>query len=76
LLFFGIPARRQRWRTMIGMFALLVALSSGVLACGGSGKSTCGTEYTPGTTTGAYTITVTGTSGSTTATGTVALTVQ
>jgi hypothetical protein len=54
------------------MLALLVALAGGVLACGGSGG---GTIY-PGTMPGNYTITVTGTSGTATATGTISLTVQ
>jgi hypothetical protein len=68
LLMFGVPARRRSWRSMLGLLALLVALTSGVLACGGGGGggSTCTPgPVTPGTTTGAYTFTVTGTSGST-----------
>ena len=78
VFFFGIPARRCRWQTLLGSVVLLVALAGGVLACGGGGGSTGGGGGTgnPGTTAGSYTITVTGTSGSTTATGTVALTVQ
>jgi hypothetical protein len=55
------------------MLALLIALTGGVLACGGGGSG--GTIY-PGTTAGNYTITVTGTSGTKTATGTISLTVQ
>jgi hypothetical protein len=74
LMLFGMPARRRRWRTALAMLALLVTLMGGWLACGGSG-STCNGN-TPGTTPGTYTITVTGTSGSTTATGPVTLTVQ
>ena len=72
ILLFGITARRGRWRSMVGMSALLIILAGGVLACGGgiSGSSN------PGTTAGAYTITVTGTSGATTATNTVTLNVQ
>jgi sugar lactone lactonase YvrE len=78
LLLFGIPARRRSWRTMLGMLALLAALSGGVLACGGGGGGGGGNNCTPnsGTTAGTYTITVTGTSSATTATGTVTLTVQ
>jgi hypothetical protein len=78
ILLFGIPARRRSWRTMVGMLALLVALSGGVLACGGGGSGGGGGGGTsnPGTTAGAYTVTVTGTSGTTTATGTVTLNVQ
>jgi hypothetical protein len=74
LMLFGMPARRRRWRIALAMLALLVTLMGGWLACGGSGSTCNGT--TPGTTPGTYTITVTGTSGSTTATGPVTLTVQ
>jgi hypothetical protein len=78
ILLFGIPARRRSWRTMLGMLVFFVALSGGVLACGGGGSGSGGGGGTgnPGTTAGTYTVTVTGTSGTTTATGTVALTVQ
>jgi hypothetical protein len=74
LLLLGIPAKRRRWQTMLGMLALFVALISGLLACGGA--SSGGGTSNPGTTAGTYTITVTGTSGATTAAGTVTLTVQ
>jgi len=75
---FGIPTRRRSWRTMLGMLALLIAFGGGVLACGGGGGGGggCTTPNNPGTTAGAYTITVTGTSGTLTETGTVTLTVQ
>jgi hypothetical protein len=79
LLLLGIPARRRNWRTMLGMIALLVALAGGMLACGGGGSGGGGGGGgggISGTTAGTYTITVTGTSGSTTANGAVTLTVQ
>jgi hypothetical protein len=77
LLLFGIPARRRSWRTMLGMLALLVALSGGILACGGGGNSGGGGGGgNTGTTPGTYTITVTGTSGTLTATKAITLTVQ
>jgi len=78
ILLFGIPARRRSWRTMLGMLVFLVALSGGVLACGGGGGGSTGGGGTsnPGTTAGTYTVTVTGTSGATTATGMVTLNVQ
>jgi len=77
ILLFGIPAKRRSWRTTLGMLLLLVALAgSGVLACGGTTTSITETQATPGTTAGAYTITVIGTSGTTTEAGTVSLTVQ
>jgi hypothetical protein len=74
LLLFGIPARRRRWQTMLGILVLLVALAGGAVACGGSSGG--GGSGNSGTTAGSYTITVTGTLGSTSATGTVTLTVQ
>ncbi len=72
----GIPGRR-RWRTMMGMLGLLVAILGGVAACGGGGGGkACPNVISAGTTAGVYVITVTGTSGSTTETGTVQLTVE
>jgi hypothetical protein len=50
--FLGIPARRRRWLSMLGILALVVALA---------GLSACGGKSTPsGTTAGSYTFTVTG----------------
>jgi hypothetical protein len=68
-----IPSRRRSWRMRLGLLVLLVILAGGLFACGGS--SGTGTSN-PGTTPGAYTVTVTGTSGTTTANGTVTLNVQ
>jgi hypothetical protein len=70
LLFFAVPARRRRRRSMLGMFLLLVLFAEGLVGCihKSSGNS--------GTTTGNYTITVTGSSGSITQTTTVNLTVN
>jgi sugar lactone lactonase YvrE len=78
LLLFGIPARHRSWRTILGMLVFLVFLTGGVLSCGGGSGGIGGGGGTSisGTTSGAYTLTVTGTSGSTTSTGTVTLTVQ
>jgi len=70
----GIPARRRSWRTRLGMLVVLVTLIGSLLACGGSGSG--GVGGNSGTTPGTYTVTVTGTSGSTTAMGTITLTVQ
>jgi hypothetical protein len=75
VLLFGIQARRRRWRSMLGMLALLATLASGMLACGGNASSVVSTSY-PGTTAGTYTVTVTGVSGSITATNTITLIVQ
>ena len=70
LLFFAVPVRRRRRRSMLGMFLLLVLFAEGLVGCihKNSGNS--------GTTTGNYTITVTGSSGSITQTTTVNLTVN
>jgi len=79
ILLFGFPVRRRNWRNLLAMPALLVALAGGILACGAGGNSpenSGGGSTNPGTTPGSYTITVTGTAGTTTAGGTVTLTVQ
>jgi hypothetical protein len=61
---------------MLGLIVLL-ALLGGMLACGGKASSGGGGGISiPGTTAGTYTVTITGTSGATTATGVVTLTVQ
>ncbi len=70
ILLFGVSRRRRRWRTLIGMLALLVVMVGSVLSCGGGAKSSVGT------TAGSYTITVTGTSGALTTNDTVNLTVK
>jgi hypothetical protein len=59
LLFFGVPARRRSWRSMLGILVLMAALGS-LAACGG-GSSGGSTTSNPGTTAGTYTFTVTGT---------------
>ena len=75
VLLLGLARRRRKWLTLVGVLTLL-ALTSGLVACGSGGGTTGGGTHDPGTTPGTYTITVTGTSGATTATGTVTLTVQ
>jgi hypothetical protein len=76
LLLFGIPSCRRSWRAMLGMLALLTAFTFGAVACGGGTIPICNVVGPPPTTAGTYTITVTGTSGALTETGTVTLTVQ
>jgi Bacterial Ig-like domain (group 3)/Chitobiase/beta-hexosaminidase C-terminal domain/Beta-propeller repeat len=78
IFLFAFPTRLRRWRSMLAMMVLLAALVTGVLSCGGAGGGGGGGGGggTPGTTAGAYTITLTGASGTTTATGTINLTVQ
>jgi len=73
VMLFGIPARRRSWLAMLGIL-LLVAFGSVVLACGHSSTTVCNALSISGTTAGTYTVTVTGTSGATTATDAVTLT--
>jgi hypothetical protein len=74
LVFFGIPARRRSWRTMLSILVAMIALGA-LASCGGVGSSGGG-DGNAGTSPGTYTVTVTGTSGATIASGTVTLTVQ
>jgi len=74
LLLFGLPNRRQRWHSLVGMLMLLLSLGSGMVACGNRGSG--GAIGNPGTAVGSYTITVTGTSRAILETGTINLTVQ
>jgi subtilase family serine protease len=82
LLLIGIPARRRSWRSILAMLMFLIALTAGVAACGGGGSGSSssggggGGGGIVGTSAGVYTITVTGTSGSTIETGTFTLIVQ
>jgi hypothetical protein len=73
-VFFGIPARRRSWRTMLSILVAMIALGA-LASCGGVGSSGGG-DGNAGTSPGTYTVTVTGTSGATIASGTVTLTVQ
>jgi Chitobiase/beta-hexosaminidase C-terminal domain len=76
LAFFLVP-RRRNWLAMLGLFALFVSVSA--IGCGGGsgGGGGGGGGGNSGTTAGTYTITVTGTYGTISATvGTVTLMVQ
>jgi trimeric autotransporter adhesin len=75
VLLFVKPRKRKNRFALIGL--LLLFVSAGLIACGGGTGAGGGGGGSTGTTPGAYTITVTGTSGSVSATvGVVALTVQ
>jgi N-acetylneuraminic acid mutarotase len=76
ILLVGIPSRRRRWQSMLGLLVLLISITGTVTACGGGNAGGGGGGGNQGTTPGAYTITVTGTSGALSASGTVSLTVQ
>jgi len=72
ILMFTIPARRKGWRAILSLIAFAIAIS-GVIGCGGGSSSNNGGG---GTTAGAYVFTVTGTSGSTSSTGTIQVTIN
>jgi len=79
ILLFCVPRRQRNWLAMLAL--LVLSVSIGAVGCGGSGGGGSGGGGggggNSGTTAGAYTITVTGTSGPISATvGTIALTVQ
>lgn len=74
---FGSSAKRRRRQPLVAMLALLVILASGALACGSGGIGNGGgRQSSPGTTSGSYTITVTGVSGSVRQRTIIALTVR
>jgi hypothetical protein len=78
LLIFLRPARRRGWRAAVGIFVLLAALAGGVCACGGGGGSSAVTNPPPllPLQPGTYFVTVTGTSGSMTASCTIVVLVK
>jgi trimeric autotransporter adhesin len=75
LMLWGIPRRWRGWRLIFGVL-FVSAIIGGFLGCSSGNSNGGGTTSNPGTTPGSYTVTVTGTSGSLTATSTVALTIQ
>jgi hypothetical protein len=77
LFLMWVPARRRRWVSMLRLLVLLVAIASTASACGGgSSGGVGGGTGASGTTAGSYTVTITGTSGTTIETGTLTFTVQ
>jgi len=73
-IFLSAAKSRRCWCFRVGLLFLFLGLTIGLTACGGgTGGTSC---VSPGTTPGNYVITVTGTSGSTVANGSVSLTVQ
>lgn len=75
VLLFAKPWR-GRWPARLSMLLVLVGLASCLAACGGGGGGASCIPVSSGTTPGNYVITVTGTSGSVTAIGSVNLAVQ
>jgi hypothetical protein len=76
-LFFGLPLRRPRAQTLPSLL-LLGAFATIVMGCGGAQKAAnpVTTPANPGTTVGCYMVTVTGSSGTLTASTIVAVTVN
>jgi hypothetical protein len=80
-LFFGLPLRRRRTKTLLSLL-LLGAFATIVIGCGKAANpvttpvNPVATPANPGTTVGSYMVTVTGSSGALTASTTVAVTVN
>ncbi|WP_263351972.1 Ig-like domain repeat protein [Acidicapsa acidisoli] len=75
VFFFGIPARRRSWLSMLGLLAFFVSIAA--IGCGGGGSGGGGGGGgNSGTTPGTYTVTVTGTAGSVAPMTSVTLTVN
>ena len=73
LLLLGLPCRRRAWRSLLGLLLLAFVLAGGLSACSASAAH----SGVAGTSSGTYTITLTGTSSSYSGiTGTITLTVQ
>jgi hypothetical protein len=75
LLWFGFPLRRRRTVTQFGLL-LIATLIGTAMGCGGGAAAPSATPANPGTTPGAYTVTVTGSSGAITATTAVTVTLN
>lgn len=78
LLLCGIPARRRRWQSLLGIVVLLIAMAGGAFACGGGGGGGGGggSGGGGGTSPGTYAITVNAISGATSSSTTISLNVQ
>jgi trimeric autotransporter adhesin len=76
-LFFGLPLRRRRTKTLLSLL-LVGAFAAIVMGCGGAQKAAnpVTAPANPGTTVGSYMVTVTGSSGALTASTTVAVSVN
>jgi N-acetylneuraminic acid mutarotase len=75
VLCLAVPKRRHNWLVMLAVLVLLGAVD--IVGCGSNGGGRTGGGGNPGTTAGAYTITVTGNSGTISNTvATIALTVN
>jgi subtilase family serine protease len=59
LAFFGIPARRRSWRSMLSILVAMVAIGTLASCGGGTTNNGGGGQNDPGTTAGTYTYTIT-----------------
>ncbi len=75
IVFLGVPARRRRSLRWMGMMLLAVGMIFAVASCGGSGSQQVQHNVT-GTPAGIFNVTVSATSGTTTHTSVITLTVQ
>ncbi len=74
ILFFGIPARRRSWRSILGLLIVLSAMAG--IGCGGGVHIPPNNPSVPGTSPGVYTFSVTATDTTTaTSTGSTTFTV-
>jgi trimeric autotransporter adhesin len=80
LFVLGIPRRRRNWLSMLSVVAIFAGVAIVLAGCSGSsnsgGNGGGGTTGNPGTTPGAYTVTVSGSSGALATTTTITVTVQ
>ena len=82
ILLFVMPTCLRRSRTTLGVIVLFALMAAGLVSCGGgsgggsSNNGGGGGTSNPGTAAGTYTVTVTGTAGSTSEATTVSLTVN
>jgi hypothetical protein len=75
IVFMGVPARRRRSLRWAGMLLLGLAIVFGVASCGGGGSQQIQNNVT-GTPAGTFSVTVSATSGTTTHSSVITLTVQ
>jgi hypothetical protein len=75
LLWSGFPIRWRRTITKLGLLVIATFIGTAI-GCGGNAAAPPATAANPGTTPGAYIVTVTGTSGTITATTAVTVTVS
>jgi hypothetical protein len=74
LLLFGFPIRRRRTIKQLGLLSITILIGAAI-GCGG-GTKPAAPPANPGTTPGAYTVTVTGSSGAINAATAVTVTVN